>query len=134
MMSAIPLDQDLVHSILWRKVQDCGEMQMQREIYRNIRVGQREHEFICTYRWLLGSIEDHIDEWRRNRVEQDSMNMIDGGGDRPRSSSQDSRRRFRSQSPGMPGTEKRMPTPPPGCPKRSLLQFLYDREMQILRL
>ena len=49
--------------------------------------------------------------------------MLAGSGDRARSSSRDSNRSTRSRSPGMPGAEKRKPTPPPGCPDGACYNF-----------
>ena len=89
-----------------KRKKDMEEMQKKWEIYRQIRIGQPEYPSIRPYRWLRGSIEDHIDARRRERVERDRMSML-AGGDRPRSTSRDSDRSFRSHSPGMAGAEKR---------------------------
>ena len=49
--------------------------------------------------------------------------MLSGSGDRARSGSRDSNRSIRSRSPGMPGAEKRKPTPPLGCPDGACYGF-----------
>ena len=125
MMSVVPLDKDLVHSIFWRKVKGSKDMKDMWNIYRNIRVGQPECASIRSYKWLRGNIEDYLDEKRRERVEKDRMAMLAGPthGDRGRSTSRDSNRSIRSHSPGMAGAEKRKPTPPPGCPDGACYGF-----------